>query len=424
MNLSLHRVAFCACLALAGSCFALAQGAAHAAVPWTGTWAAPANEVSIQDAALPDGLTQVTLRQVVRASIGGDRIRLRFSNVHGTGPVTIADVHVAKGSSDKSAAPGTDRGITFHGAEKVTIPAGQTTLSDAIVFALEPCSDVAVSLYLPGPVDAAHISGHTQAWQNVYLAKGDVSAQPEIASIALAKPLTSFYYLTNIDVQNAQALGAVATFGASITDSSNSTFGANRGWRDLLAQRFCDAHMPVGVVNAALSGNRLLSSSHFGGATGVSRFAQDALDQANVKWVIASDDPINDLSGATPPSYDALLGAIRTLQREAHVKGVKFYCSTLTPNIGRAADAWTPEAEITLERINAFYLGKEGGCDGIVDQDKVTHDPQMPHRFLPEYDAGDHLHPNDAGHARIAESINLQLFSTSNAAIQEKVQNR
>jgi lysophospholipase L1-like esterase len=290
----------------------------------------------------------------------------------------------------------------------VTIPAGGSVVSDPIEFEVLPVSDVVVSFYFPGPVDKAHMSGHTQAWQHVYLARGDVSGSPKITPVAGA--LSSYFYVTNLDVQNPEAAGAVVTFGASITDGSNSTFGANRGWRNLLAERLHDAGMQVGVVNAGPSGNSLLKSNTFAGATGVSRFAQDVLEQANVRWVTFSDDPINDLSGMKPPSYEALVTAIKTVRDEAHAKGVKFYCSTLTPNVGRAADAWTAEAEVTRERINAFYRSAEGGCDGIVDQDAAVHDPAMPTRFLKAYDAGDALHPNDAGHARIAEGVDLGLF--------------
>ncbi|HEX4320066.1 MAG TPA: SGNH/GDSL hydrolase family protein [Acidobacteriaceae bacterium] len=365
----------------------------------------------IHDAALPNGVTKVTLRQRIRVSIGGPVVRLRFSNVHGTQPLVLSDVRIAQAASDHDAVVGTDHAVMFDGASTVTIAAGATTTSDPIVFEVKPSSDVMVSIYLPQPVDADHMSGHTQAWQNVYLAQGDVSASATVTPIALSHALTSFYYLTNLDVQNAQAVGAVATFGASITDSSNSTFGASQGWRDLLAVRLNDADMQVGVVNAALSGNSLLRASVFSGATGVSRFVQDALDQPNVKWVIFSDDPINDLSGLHPPSYDELIAAIKQVRDTAHGRGIKFYCSMLTPNIGRAADAWTPEAEVTLEKINAWYRSADGGCDGIVDQDAAVHDPARPTRYLPAYDAGDHLHPNDAGHRAIADSIDLKLFT-------------
>jgi lysophospholipase L1-like esterase len=382
-----------------------------AEVPWTGSWAAPANVVSIHDAALPDGVVKVTLRQRIRVSIGGPVARIRLSNVHGTEPLVLSDVRIAQAASDHDAVVGTDHAVTFGGVSTVTIAAGATVASDPIAFEVKPSSDVMVSMYLPQRADADHMSGHTQAWQNVYLAQGDVSASVAITPIALSHKLTSFYYLTNLDVQNAKAVGAVATFGASITDSSNAAFGANMGWRDLLAKRLSDAGMQVGVVNAALSGNSLLRSSVFSGATGVSRFVQDALDQPNVKWVIFSDDPINDLSGLHPPSYDALITAIKQVHDAAHARGVKFYCSTLTPNAGRAADAWTAEAEATREKVNAFYRSADGGCDGIVDQDAAVHDPVMSSRYLPAYDAGDHLHPNDAGHRAIADSIDLKLFT-------------
>lgn len=347
--------------------------------------------------------------------------RIRLSNVHGLQPLILSDVHIAQAASDHDAVPGTDRAVLFAGSGTVTIPAGGTVTSDPIAFAVKPSSDVVVSLYLPGPVDTDHMSAHTQAWQNVYLAQGDVSASPVIAPVALAKGalakgvLTSYFYLTNVDVQNAKAIGAVATFGASITDGSNSTFGANQSWRNLLAQRLNDAGQQVGMINAALSGNSMLRSSVFSGATGTSRFVQDALDQPNVKWVIFSDDPINDLSGTQPPSYDTLMAAIEQVRDEAHERGIRFICSTLTPNMGRAADQWTPEAEITLEKINAFYRSAASGCDGIVDQDAAVHDPAMPTQFLKAYNAGDFLHPNDAGHARIAQSIDLGLFTASAA---------
>ena len=382
-------------------------------VPWTGSWAAPANVVAIHDAALPDGVAKVTLRQRIRVSIGGAVVRIRLSNVHGTRPLVLSDVHIALAASDHDAVAGTDHAVTFRGESTVTIAAGATGTSDAIAFEVKPSSDAMVSMYLPRRVDEDHISGHTQAWQNVYLAAGDVSAQAAVTPIALAHALTSFYYLTNLDVQNVQAVGAVATFGASITDSSTATFGANKGWRDLLARRLSDAGMPIGVVNAALSGNSLLRTSVFAGATGVSRFVQDALDQPNVKWVIFSDDPINDLSGLHPPSYDVLITAIKRVRDAAHARGVKFYCSMLTPNEGRAADAWTAEAEATRAKINAWYRSADGGCDGIVDQDAAVHDPAMPARYLPAYDAGDHLHPNDAGHRAIADSIDLKLFTAT-----------
>ena len=46
----------------------------------------------------------------------------------------------------------------------------------------------------------------------------------------------------------------------------------------------------------------------------------------------------------------------------------------------------------------------------IIDFDVVTRDPARPTRFLPAFDSGDHLHPNDAGYQAMADAIDLRLL--------------
>jgi lysophospholipase L1-like esterase len=46
----------------------------------------------------------------------------------------------------------------------------------------------------------------------------------------------------------------------------------------------------------------------------------------------------------------------------------------------------------------------------VIDFDKATRDPTNPLMFLPSYDSGDHLHPNDAGYQAMANAIDLSLF--------------
>jgi len=126
--------------------------------------------------------------------------------------------------------------------------------------------------------------------------------------------------------------------------------------------------------------------------------------------VIFSDDPINDLGSTTrPPTGDQLIAAIENLIARAHERQIKFVCSTLTPYQG--AGYWTPAGEAAREQINAFIRGKSSGCDGVIDQDAATHDPTYPTQYLPAYDSGDHLHPNNAGLEAIADAIDLHLFS-------------
>jgi lysophospholipase L1-like esterase len=163
----------------------------------------------------------------------------------------------------------------------------------------------------------------------------------------------------------------------------------------------------VGVLNEGISGNRLLQAG--AGASAESRFERDVVQQPGVRWVIFADDPINDLgSTRPPPTLPALVEGTEQLITAAHKNHIRFLCSTLTPFEG--ADYWTPAEEVTRERFNDFIRGKSSGCDAVIDQDEITHDSVHPTRFLPAYDSGDHLHPNDAGHHAMADGIDLSLF--------------
>jgi lysophospholipase L1-like esterase len=158
----------------------------------------------------------------------------------------------------------------------------------------------------------------------------------------------------------------------------------------------------IGVLNQGISGNRLLVDG--AGESAESRFERDVLTQPSVRWVIFADDPINDLGSTKPqPTADQLIAGMKQLIDRAHGKHIKFLCSTLTPYEG--AGYWNASGEAAREQINSFIRSKASGCDAVVDQDMATHDPTYPSRYLPAYDSGDHLHPNNAGLQAIADSV-------------------
>lgn len=408
----LRRTAVLATAALAAGLFLAAPTGATAATP-----AAPASPHALSPAAA-DGFTgtwsvspqsggpsyrQQTLRQIVHTSIGGSAARLRISNAFGSAPLTVADVHLARRASGSSVDTGTDRAVTFGGQGTVTVPAGGTAVSDTVGFSVPALSDVAVSFYLPQSTGSA--TYHQQGTQTNYLANGDVSAA---GSINVASTSGSYSFLTNLDVQNPAAQGAVATLGASITDGVASAQDSNRRWPNDLAARLAGSGRTVGVLNQGISGNKLLSDG--AGQSALGRFDRDVIGQPGVKWVIFSDDPINDLGAANRPSGDQLIAGLQQLVSRAHAAGLKFLCSTLTPFQG--SGGWSQAGEDARAQINAFVRSAASGCDGVVDQDTATHDPANPARYLPAYDAGDHLHPNEAGLQAIANAVDLSLFGT------------
>ncbi len=368
--------------------------AAAAVVPWTGTWAASPQ-------ASGTTFVQQTLRQIVHTSIDGPTIRVQLSNAFGSQPVTIADVHVARRTSGSSIDASTDQRVTFNGASSVTIPVGSVTASDSIALTVAASSDVVVSFYLPSATGPA--TSHQLGEQTNYIASGDVAGN---ATLSNPQTTGSYYFLTNLDVQNSSAQGSVATLGASITDGVASAGDTNTRWPNDLATRLLQAGRTIGVLNQGISGNKLLADG--AGQSAANRFTRDVLNQPNIKWVIFSDDPINDLGGGGVTG-DQLIAATQQLVARAHQAGLKFLCSTLTPFQG--SSGWTQAGETGRQSFNAFVRGASSGCDGVVDQDTATHDPANPTRYLPAYDSGDHLHPNTAGLLAIANAVDLNLFN-------------
>jgi alpha-L-fucosidase 2 len=210
-----------------------------------------------------------------------------------------------------------------------------------------------------------------------------------------------------VDLHGDIVRGAVVTLGASITAGAGSTPGARSNWPSLLAARLVDDGLNIAVLNKGISGNRLLTDGV--GPSALSRFDHDVLGQPGVRWVIFSDDPINDLGSTAPaPKADMLIAGIKRLIVQAHEKHIQFFCSTLTPYEG--ANYWTLSGETAREQVNVFLRSGKSGCDAVIDQDVATHDPAHPNWYLPAYDSGDHLHPNDAGHRAIANAIDLRVF--------------
>ena len=56
---------------------------------------------------------------------------------------------------------------------------------------------------------------------------------------------------------------------------------------------------------------------------------------------------------------------------------------------------------------NAFVLGSSSGCDAVLDQAGAVSDPADRASFLPAFNSGDNLHPNDAGMRAIANALDL-----------------
>ena len=377
-----------------------ADGAAQADVPWTGTWGASPQSSSTTV------VGNTTLRQIVHTSISGTAARVQLTNVFGSAPVTISDVHIAQRTSGSSIDAATDQKVTFGGSASVTIAAGAKVASDSVAFPVKALSDVAISFYLPQPTGT--VTEHQLGQQTNYYTPGggDLAANPTLAG---PQTYSSYTFLANLDVQNSAATGAVVALGASITDGIDSAADANRRWTNDLAVRLNAAGANVGVINQGISGNALLHDG--AGQSAANRFSRDVLTQQGVKWVVFADDPINDVNNANPPTGAQLIAGVQPMITAAHQAGIKFLCATLTPF--KPDNGWTQAGEDSRDAYNAFVRSSSSGCDGVLDFDTATHDPANIQQFLPAYNNGDWLHPNTSGLQAMADSVSLSLFGAT-----------
>ncbi len=356
------------------------------------------------------GFDNQTLREIIHISLGGEEVRVRLTNAFGTNGVVIDDVTVGVRDAGAALVQGTERPVTFGGAQQVTLPAGAEVLSDPVPLAVTAQQDLAVSLHVPAPTGAA--TRHAGAYTTSYAASGDHAAEPSAG--AFTSTLSSWYLLDGVDVLTAPETGAVVALGDSITDGTNSTVDANRRYPDDLARRLL-AGPPgqlLGVLNEGASGNRLLTDGGSSGVSAQQRFDRDALAQTGVRAVILLEG-INDIGhnlgpvSANPVTAQDLIDAMSNLIRAAHEHGLRIIGATMTPIGGSKYD--TPDAEAKRQAVNE-WIRTGGAFDGVVDFDRTVRDPADPSRFLPAYDSGDHLHPNDIGYQAMADAVDLNLL--------------
>jgi lysophospholipase L1-like esterase len=81
---------------------------------------------------------------------------------------------------------------------------------------------------------------------------------------------------------------------------------------------------------------------------------------------------------------------------------------TLPPYEG--AFYYRPEDEAVRQALNT-WIRESHAFDALVDFDAATRDPSHPTRLRPEFDPGDHLHPNDDGYRAMADAFKLPLFA-------------
>ncbi|MFD8968299.1 SGNH/GDSL hydrolase family protein [Streptomyces sp. NPDC059568] len=352
-------------------------------------------------------------RMVVRTSVGGTDTRVRLSNAFGDQPVTFGSVHVGKRQEGAQVVRGTNRPLTFGGADSVTVSPGATVTSDPLPGRLAPGSDLAVSFHVRSAGGPS--TGHGMAMQTSYATAGDHAA--EEGADNWTDRTGSWYYLDAVSVETDTDTGAVVTLGDSITDGWQSSTDTNRRWPDYLARRLQSVTATgtgtgikaikaiKGVANEGISGNKVLADG--AGQSALGRLQRDVLSQPGVRTVFLFEG-INDIKAHTGVTAGDLIAGYREIIDRAHTAGICVVGATVLPYKGWYE--YDAEGEAVRQDVNDF-IRNSGELDAVADFDKALRSPYDQERLLPVFDGGDHIHPNDKGMQVMADTVDIRTLS-------------
>jgi lysophospholipase L1-like esterase len=358
---------------------------------------------------IPETFKNQTVRMVVRTSIGGRRVRVQLSNALGNPALTIGAAHIALHQKDAAIVPASDRVLKFAGRASFNVPPGALVVSDPVDLEVPKFTDLAISLYLPehtGPPTVHPLGLHT-----TYIASGDGTAD---ATLNPSTTTTAYFWLSGVDVLAPSSASAIVAFGDSITDGFATTANKDQAWPTLLASRLGSSKSTgmLGVLNLGISGNRVLRD--VAGTSALARFDRDVLTRPGVRWMILLEG-INDITFSAIPGIprgqavtaEDLIWGYRQMIERAHMHGIKVAGATIMSVEGVAT--YTENGEAVRQAVNQ-WIRTGGAFDAVIDFDALTRDPANPKRLRPDFDSGDHVHPNDAGNQAMGDVIDLSTF--------------
>ncbi|KUM12262.1 lipase [Acinetobacter calcoaceticus] len=359
---------------------------------------------------IPQQISNQTIRQISQISLGGQSIRLVFTNQYGNEPLHIKKTTVGlvngKNIQAKKLYP-----VHFSGQATAEILPGKQLLSDPIALPVPNHSKLMVNTFIEKPTHFKTF--HWDAKQTSWLIAGNQT--DNVVTPLNAQTTTARLLLSAIEVKPKHKAHVVAVIGDSITDGATATLDADSRWTDFLAKRLSPHQMAV--INSGISGNRLLTDGM--GDSALKRLKNEISQYSGIKTLIVLIG-INDISWPgtafdpkkNVPSFEVLTQGYKQLVSEAHRQGIQVIGATLPPFAGALPNTpldnyYQLDKDQLRQRING-WIKTSGTFDGVLDLDRGLKNPKRPDRLNSIYDSGDHLHPNDRGNQQMANLVNLE----------------
>lgn len=372
---------------------------------WIGTWVSAQQLTEPHNMPEELGLSNNTLRQIIHTTIGGEQIRVKFSNIFGKESLEIRSVTIATHGGSGSIDLNTTKELRFNNCVGVVIKPGESVISDPLEFDLSSDSDIAVSIYFGEVPDT--VTGHPGSRSTSYIKAGNVVFEKDMGDGYM---LDHWYILSGLDVLTDEDSRALVIIGDSLTDGRGSTHNMNRRWPNYLFKRFLQnpETRNISVLNQGIGGNCVIKEGL--GDCCIDRFKRDVIEQSGVKYLILLEG-INDIGTTDPMEQDGLveklIEAYRSIINTCHQHNIKIYGATIPPFYGH--EYYCEEREVTRKKIN-YWIRNSGEFDGFIDMDLATCDERESLKLMEVADSEDHLHLSDEGYSRMADAVDLNLF--------------
>lgn len=373
-------------------------------------------------------ISDLTLRGYFINNLDGEKIRVKFSNLHSPEPLILDSVTLAKKKRGSSKVEGFQT-VKFLGKETIKLEAGEQFYSDEIDFSISSTEDIVLSIYVKEETDIYSVcsSWSAKSWYTRYGLNGDYSIEsdfPQVDNYNIYPVLqydvnraNHVYGISGIEVLTDSNVKTVALFGDSITHMSY--------YSDALSHKSIESYPgKMTIVNRGLGGNRLLNDysrmseipgggTIFGGA-GIERFENDIYGEDSpddVIVLIGINDITHPYSLNHPDeiiNFESYKKAMLQLIHTAHNKGSKIMIGTILPFKSEETD-WFTVAESLRQEINV-WIREQKDSDGIIDFDLAIRNKNTPDKMDDSCHLGDGIHPNDEGGRRMANVVPLELL--------------
>jgi lysophospholipase L1-like esterase len=377
---------------------------------WVGTWATAPQLVEPGNMPPAPGLTNNSLRQIVRVSIGGDTLRIKFSNEFSGEPVTMKSVQIAASAGGSSIYDSTNINLTFNNNHEVTMEPGTVVISDPIAFHLQPRMDIAITIYFGQTSET--VTGHPGSRTTSYILAGNDAT---VTDFTAAVNTDRWYVINGIDVLAPPSYYCVAIIGNSITDGRGSVTNMQNRWPDILSERLLKnpSTWNVGILNLGIGGNCVLKPCL--GPAAIDRYERDILNQKGVRAFIIFEG-VNDIGGVnTVASADSiangLISAYLRMIEAAKARKIMVYGATIMPFKGNGY--YNEYSETCRNKVND-WIRNSGRFDAVIDFDRIMRNPQDTISLVSSFQ-NDGLHPDADGHRKMGEAVDLDLFERLNS---------